>query len=112
MGHGAWGSDHIDCVHNTKLLGTFIDQRLKWDEHVMHLSSSCYAILPTLKKIKNILPFNSRKIVVQSLVLSWLFHNDCVLYPIPLGLVKKMEKVQKAAASFDFGRYVSMDDVI
>ena len=64
------------------------------------------------RKLKNILPFNIRKIVVQSLVLSKLLCDDCVLYPIPLGLVKRMEKVQKAAASFDFGRDVSMDDVI
>ena len=105
-------SNHIDCIDKTKLLGTFIDQHLKWDEHVKHLSASCYATLATLRKLKNILPFNIRKTVVQSLVLSKLFYNDCVLYPIPLGLVKRMEKVQKAAASFVFGRYVSMKDVI
>ena len=71
-----------------------------------------YATPATLRKLKNTLPFNIRKIVVQSLVLSNMFYNDCVRYPIPLGLVKRMEKVQKAAASVVFGRYVSTDDVI
>ena len=50
--------------------------------------------------------------MVQSLVLSKLFYTDCLLYPIPLGLVKRMEKVPKAAASVVFGRYMSTDDVI
>ena len=49
---------------------------------------------------------------MQSLVLSKLFYNDCVLYPIPLGLVKQMQKIQKAAASFVYGRYAFMEHVI
>ena len=105
-------NNNIDCVDKTKLLGTFIDQHLKWDEHVKHLSASCYATLATLRKLKNILRFNIRKTIVHSLVLSKLFYNDCVLYPISLGLVKRMQKIQKAAASFVYGRYVSMEDVL
>ena len=49
---------------------------------------------------------------MQSLVLSKLFYNDCVLYPILLGLVKRMQEIRKAAASFVYGRYVSMENVI
>ena len=90
-------NNNIDCVDKTKLLGSFIDQhlKLKWDEHVKHLSASCYATLPTLRKLKNILPFNIRKTIVHSLVLSKLFYNDCVLYPISLGLAKRMQKYRK-----------------
>ena len=107
-------NNNIDCVDKTKLLGSFIDQHLnlKWDEHVKHLSASCYATLPTPRKLKNILRFNIRKTIVHSLVLSKLFYNDCVLYPISLGLAKRMQKIQKAAASFVYGRYVSMEDLL
>ena len=102
-------NNNIDCEDKTKLLGIFIDQHLKWDEHVKHLSAvSCYATLAALRKLKNILPFNIRKTIVHSLVLSKLFYND----PISLGLVKRMQKIQKAAASFVYGRYVSMEDLL
>ena len=63
-------NNHIDCVDKTKLLGTLIDHYLKWDEHVKHLSASCYPTLATLRNLKNILPFNIHKIIVQSVVLS------------------------------------------
>ena len=62
--------------------------------------------------IKNILPFNIRKTTMQSLVLSKLFYNDCALYPISLGLLKQMQKIQKAAATFVYGRNASIEDVI
>ena len=63
-------NNHIDCIDKTKLLGTLIDHYLKWDEYVKHLSASCYPTLATLRNLKNILPFNIHKIIVQSVVLS------------------------------------------
>ena len=58
-------NNHIDCVDKTKQLGTFIDQHLKCDEYVKHLSASCYIPLATLRKLKNILPFDIRKTIEQ-----------------------------------------------
>ena len=62
----------IERVSSMKLLGTHIDQHLCWEENIKQVLSSCYATLATLRKLKNILPFNMRKTLVKALVLSKL----------------------------------------
>ena len=76
------------------------------------IGSSCYATLATLRKLKHVLPFNLRKTIVQSLVLSNVYYNDVIYHALPDYLQKRLQSIQKAAASFVVGRYASLDDVL
>ena len=73
----------VDRVEKFKLLGTCLSEDLKWTEYVNELTSSCYKVLATLRKIKNMTQHETKKSLVQSLVLSQLNFNDCVSYPLP-----------------------------
>ena len=85
---------------------------LKWDDHVKHLVSSCYGVLAALRKIKNFTNYHLRKHLVECLVLSRLDFNDIIFYPITDCLLKRLQRIQFAAASFVFGRYLNNIDSI
>ncbi len=103
----------IERVNSTKLLGSYIhDEHLKWEENVKNVASTCYSTLATLRKLKNSLPFNIRKNLVQSLVLSKLYYNDVSYHSLPENLDKRLQRVQKAAANFVLGKYARTADVL
>lgn len=66
-------NENIERVPSTKLLGTYIDQHMKWEDNVKYICTSCYAILAMLRKVKNQLPFHIRKNLAQAHVLSKLY---------------------------------------
>ncbi|XP_078356888.1 uncharacterized protein LOC144641732 [Oculina patagonica] len=69
----------LERVQQTKLLGVYLHENLKWDEHVTELSKS---------------------------FLSKLDYCDTVFYPLPDFLLKRLQRIQFAAASFVSGHYV------
>jgi hypothetical protein len=95
-----------------KLLGTWINEHLKWNDHIKHLSSSCYAVLSTLRKLKHLTPLNVKKQLVECLVMSKLDYNDAVCYPLPQYLQIRLQRIQNAAASFVLNRYATESDVV
>ena len=101
----------IERVSSMKLLGTHIDQHLCWEENIKQVLSSCYATLATLRKLKNILPFNMRKTLVQALVLSKLYFRGIIYHNLLDYLANHLQRVQKASASFILGHFVSIDDI-
>ena len=90
----------VDRVDRFRLLGTLLSEDLKWTEHVNNVTSSCFGVLAVLRKVKNMTPQETKKSLVQSLVLSKLNFNDTVTYPLPMCLQKGMQRVQNAAAGF------------
>ena len=60
------------------------------------MTSSCFGVLAALRKIKNMTPQETKKL----LVLSKLNFNDTVTSPLPKFLQKRMKRVQNAAAGF------------
>ena len=52
----AVNNENIERVPSTKLLGTHINQHLKWEDNVKYICTSCYSILAMLRKVKNLLP--------------------------------------------------------
>ena len=75
---------------------------LLWDEHVKGLASSCYmyTTLASLRKIKHFTPNKLRKHLAESPVLSKLDYCDTVMFPLPQHLLKRLQRIQFAAASF------------
>ena len=101
----------VDRVDRFRLLGTLLSQDLKWTE-LVNVTSPCFGVLAVLRKIKNMTPQETKKSLVQSLVLSKLNFNDTVTYPLPMFLQKRMQRVQNAAAGFVLNRYCSKEDVL
>lgn len=99
-------------VSTSKLLGSHLHQHLKLEDNVKAIGSSCYATLATLRKLKHVLPFDLRKTIVQSLVFSNLYYNHVIYHALPGYLQKRLQSIQKAAASFVVGGYASLDDVL
>ena len=85
---------------------------LKWEENVKQVSASCYRTLGIVKKLRNFLPFNIRKQLVQALVLSKLYYNCVVYHNLPHYFVKRLQRIQTACASFVVGKYVEREDII
>ena len=57
-------------------------------------------------------PEETKKYLVQSLVLSKPNFNDSVTYPLPAFLQKRVQRAQKAAAGFVLNRFCSERDVL
>ena len=93
-------------------LGTWINENLKWSDNVKHVLLSCYGVLSTLRKIRNLAPQNVKKQLEECLVLSKFQFNDIVCYPLLVYLQKKIQKVQNCAASFVVNRYATEEDVL
>ena len=106
------GGQVVEKVKTFKLLGTWINENLKWSDNVKHVLLSCYGVLSTLRKIRNLAPQNVKKQLAECLVLSKLQFNDIVCYPLPMYLQKKIQKVQNCAASFVVNRYATEEDVL
>lgn len=103
---------NLERVKSTKLLGVHLNENLRWDDHVKHLASSCYATLACLRKIKNFTPYKLRKQLAESLILSRLDFGDVVVYPLTECLLKRLQRIQYSAASFVTGRYSNSIDTI
>ena len=80
---------------------------MQWTEHVNKVIKSCYATLSVLRKLKSIAPFSVRKQLVESFMPSKLDNNDAVFTPLPVYLIKGIQRVQRAAAGFVLGRYAN-----
>ena len=101
------GGKDLERVKNTKLLGVHLNENILWDENVKNLASSCYTTLASLRKIKHFTPYKLRKHLAESLILSRLDYCDIVMFPLPQHLLKRLQRIQFAAASFVTGRYVN-----
>ena len=76
-------SAKLERIKTTRLLGTEIDENLKWNDDILSKISKCYNTLAVIKKLKNLTPFHARKRLAESLVLSLIDFNDIVCHPIP-----------------------------
>ena len=110
--HLSVGDKPLERVHSIKLLGVHMTDTLRWDDHIKHVASSCYGVLVALRKIKNFTNYHLRKHLVECLVLSRLDFNDIIFYSITDCLLKRLQRIQFAAASFVFRRYVNNIDSI
>ena len=59
-----------------------------------------------LRKLRNLAKYELRKQLAETLILSKLDYADLVFYPLPQFLLRRLQRVQFAAASFVLGHYV------
>jgi hypothetical protein len=98
----------LEKVKEFKLLGTWFSDNLKWGCHIKHLTSSCYAVLSTLRKLRNLTPPHVKKQLAESLILSKIYYNIIIYHPLPMNQLKKLQRVQNAAASFVTNKYYTV----
>ena len=96
----------LERLSSIRLLGT--QENLKWNNEINSKIHSCYGCLSVLRKLKNLAPFKVRKQLAETFILSSIDHNDVVSNPIPDYLIKRLQRVQLAAAGFVMGRFVDM----
>ena len=106
------GEKLLDLESNPRLLGIYSDRHLDWSNHLQEIISSCYGKLSVLKKLKNCTAFKLRKQLAECLILSKIDFNDHVYSPLTSAQVNKLQRLQKAAARFVFGKYVSTKDIL
>ena len=83
---------------NFRLLGTEVHENVNWERERNSKISSCYGTLSVLKKLKYLAPYNARKHLAECLILSKIDYNDIVSDTIADYLVKRLQRVQLAAA--------------
>ena len=101
----------IEQVSTFPLLGTRVHQNLKWNNEINSKISTCYRTLAVVRKLKHLAPFAVRKQLSECLIISKIYYNDILSHPIPDYLLKRLQRVQLAAASFVLGRYAKMLDL-
>ena len=102
----------IEQVSSFKLLGITFNEDLTWNNHVKNLTSSSYGTLKSLALLKRYLPYNLRKQLAKTLVLSKLNYGNAVINNAPSYLFHQLHRVQNAAASFVRNSYSRCTDVI
>ena len=93
----------LERIKSYKLLGVHINEHLKWDDHIKHTVSGCYATLSILTKLKYLANYELRKQLAETSILSKLDYADLVFYPLPQFLLRCLPQVQFAPASFVLG---------
>ena len=97
----------LERVIETRLLGVKFQENLKWNDLVKDIANASYVVLRALRKLKHFTDFHLRKRLADSLVLSRLDYCDSVYSPLPGYLLKRLHKIEFAAVSFVYGRYVN-----
>ena len=69
-------------------------------------------LLAILRKLQNMAPFQLRKQLVESLILSKLDYCDLVYYALPSKLLKRLQHVQSSAACFITGKFSREEDLL
>ena len=71
-----------------------------------------YSTLRTLKKIKRLTPFHVQKMLAESLILSRINYGIVLYKNAPAYLIKRIQRLQNAAAGYVLMRYSNEKDVI
>ena len=66
----------LEHIKSCKLLGVHVKEDLKWDNHIKHTVSGCYATLSIIRKLKYLAKCGLRKQLAETLILSKLDYAD------------------------------------
>ena len=95
-----------------KLLGVMVDQNLSWTDQINHVIKSAQSNLQVIKQFQRFTPFNVRKTLAESLVLSKLNYCNTVYSQIPQYMKKKLQRIQNCAAGYVLRKFAHREDVV
>ena len=94
-----------------KDLGTILDSKLKYNEHIQRLSSSCISKLCRIKRVKNLFDQSTLINIVNALlVMSKVYYCSSIWCNTSEENIKKVQLIQNLAARViarNVGKYVS-----
>ena len=90
------------CVKN---LGVQMDNRLTFEQQVVHLKQSCFRTLRNICKVRFLLTSAQLKTIVNSLVVSCLDYCNGLYFGIGERLLNQLQLIQNAAAKAVTGKY-------
>ena len=90
-------------------LGVTLSDNMKWNSHISKISKKANSTLGFLKRNLKHCPQDSRRTAYLSLVRSTLEYSSIVWDPYLKKDIDKLEKVQRQAARFITGNYISRD---
>ena len=82
------------------MLGIQLDYKLNFEQHISELCRKAASQLNVLKRLKQFICFNERKILVQSFVYSNFDYCPLVWYFSSAKALQKIEKIQERALRF------------
>ena len=63
-----FGDDLVSPSPSVRVLGVIIDSHLTWEKHVSQVVKRCYAVLVGLARMRNRLPEDTKRLLVEALV--------------------------------------------
>ena len=100
----------LQQVPDNPYLGVTLSEDLKWNSHINKISNKANSTLGFLKRNLKHCPQDSRRTAYLSLVRSTLEYSSIVWDPYLQKDIGKLEKVQRRAARFITGDYISRDE--
>ena len=101
----------IEREETTRCLGTDLHQNLNWKNDSDSKTTSCYSTISVLKKLKHLAPFQLRKQLAESLILTKIDYNDAVTYldlpqvdSLTNGTIYRHDKKLKRAKTSEINR--------
>ena len=99
----------IPQVHSTKFLGVIIDDKLSWEDHVLHLENKLKSSLAMIKRIIKYIPKLHYMKIYNSLFISHLTYGISCWGGIPHYKLQKLFAIQKRCIRLLFGKELSFD---
>ena len=99
----------LQQVPDNQYLGVILSDNMKWNSHISKISKKANSTLGFLKRNLKHCPKGSRRTAYLSLVRSTLEYSSIVWGPYLQKDIDELEKVQRQAARFVTGNYISRD---
>ena len=105
-------NQQLENITDVKILGVRFNHHLSWRSHINSVTQGCYSTLKSLRIFKRSADFDLRKSLAQSLILSRINYGNVLLSGAPHYLLRKLQKLQNAAAGFVYKRHTNVNDVV
>lgn len=91
------GDTGVSCVDLEKDIGVTIDNKLKFEEHLMEKVNKANAMMGVIRRTFQFLDSRSFVVLYKAMVRSFFDYASPVWQPYSKGLIEKMESVQRRA---------------
>ena len=107
----SYDNQTIKRVQQYKLLGVVIDEHFELYTHVRNIFKNGYSALKILKKIKRYTSYQTRKHLVESLILSKIDYCNVLFKGLPKYHIQRVNKLIQACAGFVKYKYGELKDI-
>ena len=97
----------LQVSKSVKLLGCYVDNQLKFSEHVKHLSVKCSKQVNALARLSSRLDSSTKLKIIQCLVFSNMKYCDIVYHYCSVKDARKLEKLFHRALKYAFHDFTS-----